>query len=217
MERKKVLFCGHRSFAAQGLQASLEEYGHEVFTFSRGPLMREVRQITGPVKELAENPYLDEPFDTVINYILLHRESVEDNEEYIRGLLRFCESRKVKHLIHISSCSAYKNKAKFVDETAPVETDPSKKGVYAAVKAAQENVIKSHRPQGLKVSILRPGLILANGMGGFMGGIGVRLPWNSILGLGHAKSQLPLVTREAVNASVLELINNPPAEDIEYL
>ena len=55
MERKKVLFCGHRSFAAQGLQASLEEYGHEVFTFSRGPLMREVRQITGPVKELAEN------------------------------------------------------------------------------------------------------------------------------------------------------------------
>jgi len=215
--RKKVLFCGHRSFAARGLQAKLEEYGHEVLTFSRGPLVGGGRQITGPVRELAENPYLDESFDTVINYILLHREPVKDNEEYIRGLLRFCESRKVKHLIHISSCSAYKNKAKFVDENAPVETDPSKKGAYAAVKAAQENVIKRERPQGLKVSIVRPGLILANGMGGFMGGIGIRLPWNSILGLGHAQSQLPLVTREAVNASVLELINNPPEEDVESL
>ncbi len=217
MAVKKVLFCGHRSFAAQGLQAKLEEYGHEVLTFSRGPLVREGRQITGPVKELAENPYLSESFDTVVNYIQLHREPVKDNEEYIKGLLRFCESRKVKHLIHISSCSAYKNKAKFVDENAPVETDPSKKGAYAAVKAAQENVIKHQRPQGLKVSIVRPGLILANGMGGFMGGIGIRLPWNSILGLGHGQSQLPLVTREAVNASVLELINNPPEEDVESI
>jgi nucleoside-diphosphate-sugar epimerase len=215
--RKKVLLCGHRSFASQGVRARLEEQGHEVLTFSRGPLVREGRQITGPVRELAENPYLDEPFDTVINYIQLHRESVEDNEDYIEGLLRFCGSRKVKHLIHISSCSAYKNKAMFVDENAPVETDPSKKGAYAAVKAAQENVIKRERPKDLKVSIVRPGLILANGMGGFMGGIGIRLPWNSILGLGHADSQLPLVTREAVNASVLELVNNPPEEDVESL
>jgi len=215
--REKVLLCGHRSFAAIGLQAMLEEDGHEVLTFSRGPLVREGRQVTGPVNELAENPLLDEPFDTVINYILLHREPIADNEEYMRGLLRFCESRKVRHLIHISSCSAYKNQAKFVNENAPVETDLSKKGVYAAVKAAQENVIKRQRPLGLKVSMVRPGLILANGMGGFMGGIGVRLPWNSILGLGHANSQLPLVTREAVNASVLELINNPPDEDVESL
>jgi nucleoside-diphosphate-sugar epimerase len=215
--KKKVLFCGHRSFAAQGLRARIEDNRHDVLTFSRGPLLREGRQVTGRVNELAENPYLDEPFDTVINYIQLHRESVQDNEDYIRSLLRFCESRKVKHLIHISSCSAYKNNVRFVDESAPVETDPSKKGVYAAVKAAQENVIELQRPKGLKVSIVRPGLILANGMGGFMGGIGIRLPWNSILGLGYAKSQLPLVTREAVNASVLQLINDPPKADIEYL
>lgn len=217
MTIKKILFCGHRSFAAQGLQARLEKYGHKVLTFSRGPLQREGCQITGPVKELDENPYLDEPFDTIINYIQLSRESVKDNEDYIEGLLRFCESRKVKHLIHISSCSAYKNDMKFVNEDTPVKTDYSNKGVYSAVKAAQENVILRQRPQGMKVSIVRPGLILANGMGGFMGGIGVRLPWNSILGLGHAKSQIPLVTREKVNASVLELVNVPPQGDIEFL
>ncbi len=199
------------------MEAGLKEYGHEVLTFSRGPLVEKGRHTTGPVKKLAGNPYLNEPFDTVINYIQLSREPVEDNEEYIRGLLRFCESRKVRHLIHISSCSVYKNNIKFVDENAPIETDPSKKGIYAAVKAAQENIIKRQRPAGLKVSLVRPGLILANGMGGFMGGIGMRLPWNSILGLGHAQSQLPLVTREMVNASVLKLINNPPAEDIESL
>lgn len=214
---RKVLFCGHRSFASRGLQSLLEEYGHEVWTFSRGPLQRKGCQATGPVKEIAENQHLEGPFDTVINYIQLARESVQANEEYMRALLRFSESRKVKHLIHISSCSAYKNDVKFVDENAPVETDYSKKGFYSAVKAAQENTVLRHRPAGLKVSMVRPGLILANGMGGFMGGIGARLPWNSILGLGHADSQLPLVTREAVNASVLEMVNTPPLEEIEYL
>ena len=213
--RKRVLLCGYRSFAAQGLQASLEEYGHDVLTFSRGPLARKDRRITGPVKKLDENRYIDEPIDTVINYIRLSGESVEDNEEYIRTLLRFCKPRKVKHLIHISSCSVYKNNAKFVDEDSPVETAPSKKGPYAAVKVAQENVIQNEQAEGLVVSIVRPGLILANGMGGYMGGIGIRLPWNSILGLGHAKSQIPLVTRETVNASILKLISTPPKGDIE--
>lgn len=214
-KKKRVLLCGHRSFAAQGLQAGLEEYGHDVLTFSRGPLARKDRRITGPVKKLDENPYIEEPIDTVINYIRLIGESLEDNEDYMRTLLRFCKPRKVQHLIHISSCSVYKNNARFVDEDSPVETVPSKKGPYAAVKVAQENVIQNERVDGLVVSIVRPGLILANGMGGYMGGIGIRLPWNSILGLGNSKSQIPLVTRETVNASILELIRTPPKGDIE--
>jgi nucleoside-diphosphate-sugar epimerase len=169
------------------------------------------------VNEIHKNPYCQNTYDAVINYILLHQESVARNIEYIHSLLEFCEQHAVKHLIHISSCSVYRNSARNVDEDTPIEIDPKKKGPYAAVKAAQEAYITEHAPKGLKVSYLRPGLILANGMGGYIGGIGIRLPWNSIIGLGSAKSQLPLVTRDAVNRAVVFLVNNPPQHDLEVL
>jgi nucleoside-diphosphate-sugar epimerase len=169
------------------------------------------------VNEIHKNPHLQNTYDTVINYILLHQESIERNIEFLRSLLQFCEQHAVKHLIHISSCSVYRNSARNVDEDSPIEVDPKKKGPYAALKAAQEAYITEHAPKRLKVSHLRPGLILANGMGGYIGGIGIRLPWNSIIGLGSAKSQLPIVTRDAVNKTVAFLVNNPPEEDLDVL
>jgi len=214
---KKILFCGHRCFAAQGLKAKLDECGNNVTTFSRGPIAREGNHVTGPVMDLAENPHLEDPFDVAINYIYLKSEPLDDNRRFIEALLHFCETRSVKHLIHISSCSVYKNNAKYVDEDAPAETKPSRKGVYAAIKVVQEEAVRANRPPGLRVSLVRPGLILANGMGGFLGGIALRLPWNSVVGLGSAGSQLPLVTRDATNACVVALVNSPPEEDVEAL
>ena len=214
---KRVLLCGHRSFAAQGLLDFLLSKGHQVDRFSRGPIGRDGNIISGPVNEIHTNPYLQNTYDSVINYILLHQESIERNLEYIRSLLKFCGQHGVKHLIHISSCSVYRNSVRNVDEDAPIEVDPQKKGPYAAVKAAQEAYITDHAPKGLKVSHLRPGLILANGMGGYIGGIGIRLPWNSIIGLGNKRSQLPLVTRDAVNKTVAFLVDNPPKESLQVL
>lgn len=216
--KKNVLLCGYRCFAARGLVKLLQSEGHKVVCFSRGGIARDGDIVTGSVFEIHENPYLKESFDTVINFILLQGESVEDNIEYIKKLIKFCDNHSVNHLIHISSCSAYRNNAKHINENSPIETKPSRKGPYGAIKAAQEIYITEHAPNGLKISHLRPGLILANGMGGYIGGVGLRLPWNTILGLGNAKSQLPLVTRDAVNRAVLYLINNPPALlDIEHL
>ena len=215
--KRKVLLCGHRSFAAQGLMDVLRMNEHDVICFSRGPVGRNGDIVTGPVMELHDNPHLPKTCDTVVNYVLLHGESVETNLEYIKSLLNFCESRSVKHLIHISSCSAYKNSARYIDEDALIESDPRKKGPYAAVKAAQETYITANAPIGLKISHIRPGLIIANGMGGYIGGIGIRLPWNSIIGLGNARSQLPLITRDAVNKTVACLVNNPPEKNIESL
>jgi nucleoside-diphosphate-sugar epimerase len=214
---KKFLLCGHRSFAARGLLDLLTSEGHQVDCFSRGPIGCEGSMVTGSVIGMHSNPHFEKTYDTVINYIVLHQESIERNLAYIRSLLKFCEQHAVKHLIHISSCSVYKNNAKFVDENAPIETDSKKKGPYAAVKAAQEAYITEHAPKGLRVSHLRPGLILANGMGGYIGGIGIKLPWNSIIGLGNARSQLPLITRDAVNKTVAFLVNNPPNENLETL
>ncbi len=217
MKQRNILLCGHRSFAAKGLVDKLNENNFFLTTFSRGSVAKSGTDVLGPVGQMLDNPYLEDSYDIVINYILLKQESIEQNRRYMEVLLKFCEDRSVKHFIHISSCSVYKNNARHVDENTPIETNPGKKGIYGAIKAAQEDVIFHNRPPGLKVSIVRPGLILANGMGGFIGGIAIRLPWNSVVGLGNSKSQLPLVTRRTANDCVVQLVKSPPQEDIEVL
>ena len=119
-ERKRVLICGDRSFAAQGLRELLSARGFDVATFTRGTLNRAGPFVTGPVMTIHKNPYLTGRFDAVINYILLQGESVEDNIRYVEALAGFCRERSIRHLIHISSCSVYKNGARLVTETARV-------------------------------------------------------------------------------------------------
>lgn len=212
-----VLLCGHRAFAARGLAELLRSAGHRVVCFSRGATARDGDTVSGPVTEVAANPCLTETFDTVINYILLQGESVEANLEYVRSLLALCEARGAKHLIHISSCSAFRNSARLVNEDAPIETDPRSKGLYGATKAAQETYIAQRPPRDCVVSYVRPGLVIADGMNSYLGGIGVKLPWNSILGLGNPRSQLAMVTREAVSRVVATLVDSPPSQCGERL
>lgn len=213
----RILLCGQRSFAANGLVDLLEKAGHEVLCFSRGELAQTGSVVSGPLLELASNPHLQGHFDTLINFIFLNNESLEQNAAYMEALLEFAKTHSVQHLIHISSCSVYANEAQEIDEQAPRQLDLNDKGPYAAVKVTQELVLEQKRWQELKLSFVRPGLIIGAGMNGFMGGIGLRLPSNSILGLGSARSHLPLVSREALHRTVLELVKEPPVAQTEVL
>lgn len=215
--QRRVLLCGHRAFACRGFAALLTAKGYDVWTFSRGPELSVDRGATGPVAALHESPHLSGTFDIVVNYIFLQGETVEPNLAYVESLLQFCAHHGVKHLVHISSCSVYKNTAKLIDENAPAETNPRKKGPYAAVKLAAEDLLTRRRPEGLKISMVRPGIILGSGMGGFMGGIALRLPGNGVLGLGSAKSQLPVVGRDQMNRALEHLVASPPDSSTEVV
>lgn len=213
----RILIAGHRSFAARGLSEMLAGRNWEVWGFSRGETGRDGFVVTGPVLEIDRDSHLPERIDTVINYIFLQGENLENNLKYLESLLRFCGARGARHLIHISSCSVYKNSARHIDEEAPVETDPSRKGSYGAIKLVGEDLLAKKGPAGLKMSIVRPGLILGEGMGGYMGGIGIRMPFNQIVGLGNAKSQLPVVARARMNEAICGIAERPPAEPREVL
>lgn len=213
----RILLCGQRSFAANGLVDLLEKAGHEVLCFSRGELAQTGSVVSGPLLELASNPHLQGHFDTLINFIFLSNESLEKNAAYMEALLEFAKTHSVQHLIQISSCSVYANEAREIDEQALRQLDLNDKGPYAAVKVTQELVLEQKRWQELKLSFVRPGLIIGAGMNGFMGGIGLRLPSNSILGLGSARSHLPLISREALHRSLLELVKTPPVVQTEVL
>ena len=143
MMGKRILVCGHRSFAAKGLKQTLESAGHEVVCFSRGQVQSDGDVITGPVDQLHDNPHFTDQFDTVINYILLSDGSQQDNEAYLDSLVTFCEQKDVQHLIHISSISVYKAEEPLIHEGAEVEDKPERKGPYGSIKVIQDKFLET--------------------------------------------------------------------------
>jgi nucleoside-diphosphate-sugar epimerase len=215
--KKRVLVCGHRSFAAQGLVEKLTQAGHHVVCFTRGNVAVNDYVVTGPVYQLATNPHLGGSFDVVINYILIKEGTVQDNIDYIDSLLHFCGEHQVKHLIHLSSISVYDAKVHLVTEDAKIETEPHRKGSYGALKVASEQRILHQLPPEIKLSLIRPGFVLGKGLLHPMPGIGIKLPWNRVLAIGNGQSHLPVITRELLNETILRTVDNPPTTDKEVL
>jgi len=204
-----VLVCGHRSFAARGLVELLQAAGCTVTTFSRGSVSRDGIHVTGAVDHMHENPELPGPYDIVINYILLKDETIERNNAYLNSLLRFCESRQVKHLIHLSSMSVYASEQALINEQSIVETVPDRKGSYGSLKVASDLTLINNTPAELKLTMVRPGFILGPGLGDPMVGMGLRLGKNNVLLMGATKNVLPLTTRELVNDAIVRIVMQP--------
>lgn len=213
----RILLCGHKSFAARGLAERLRGAGHEVTSFTRGPVGLDGDEVTGPVLEIGANPHLRGPFDVVVNFIVLKNETVEQNERFARALLQLCESRQVRHLVHISSISVYRATERMVREDTPIEEDPSSKGSYGGWKVGAEWRLIRECPAALRLTLLRPGFILAEGLLSPMPGVGLKLPTNHLLAIGNAKSVLPVVTREQVHEAVATVLELPAAGSPEVL
>jgi predicted dehydrogenase/nucleoside-diphosphate-sugar epimerase len=221
----RVLVCGHRSFAARGLIELLLQEGHSVTAFTRGPLaVKEERfgnstatVVTGPVLEIDSNPHLSGPFDVVVNYVLLKDETIPPNVEFVKALLKLCDKVQTKHLIHISSISSYKANIKVVNEQATIEEVPEKKGSYGSLKVAQDQYLLANRPADLKMSLVRPGFILAPVVPNPIIGTAARLPWGDLLVIGSGKSIMPITTRPLVNRAVAKLVASPPTEPVEVI
>lgn len=173
----KILICGQRSFAANGLCQELEKAGHIVETFSRGEKKRVYNEISGDVYAMSLNPFFASNYDIVINFILIKEGSIEDNFRYIESLVSFCKAKGVKRLLHISSISVYKNDAHYVDEDTEIESDYRKKGSYASLK-----VLIDHKLQNLlsndkcQLSFVRPGFIVDEVQQPSLTGIVVKTP-----------------------------------------
>lgn len=211
-----TLICGHRSFAAQGLADALVAAGHRVTTFSRGALAQHGDEVTGPVLELDTNPHLTGSFDTVINYILLKDQPVAPNIAFIDALLRFCQARQVRHLVHISSISSYASTS-LITEDAALEQVPERKGSYGSLKSATDLHLLAKVPPELKLTMVRPGFILAPGVVSPIVGNAFRLPWNKLMVIGSKRRIMPLIARGQVNQAVVKVVTDPPAEQREVV
>ena len=212
---KKVLICGHRSFVATGLSKELDNACISYDCFSRGEEKRDGNVVTGDVLNMATNDLLDD-YDTVINYIILKEQSVEDNIAYIQSLLDFCKKKKVKHLLQISSISVYPNEADVVTETSDIEKDFHNKGGYASIKVVVDHYLMEHPVEGMTVSFIRPGYIYTKNKEISKAGILVSKLGMNVL-LGDKKTTLPLICRETLHKSIAKIVASEEKENVYLL
>ncbi|WP_273164011.1 NAD-dependent epimerase/dehydratase family protein [Bacteroides fluxus] len=204
-----ILICGHRAFAARNLKERLKQIGHTVICFSRGEEKREGDTVTGLITQIDTNPLLLEEIDVVINFILLKKESFEDNLAYIEALCRFCKKKKIKKLIHISSISVYPNEAELITEETEIDHNYRLKGGYGAQKILiDEYLIKQRDEKGLPLILLRPGFITASDHPNPIGGIAKMLPIGFTLLIGNRESTLPIVSRDEMQYGLLKVIED---------
>jgi hypothetical protein len=160
--------------------------------------------VCGSVFDLTDNVHLG-IYDLVINYVLIKDGTVDDNARFAQSLLRFCESRKIPQLIHISSISCYGASARIVTESSLIETKPSRKGSYGALKVIADQVLHAKRPDALRITYVRPGFILGEGMVSPIIGMAFRCGKNLLLQVGSSTNVLPITTRRIVNEAVCRL------------
>ncbi len=102
--------------------------------------------------------------------------------------------------------SVYKASEKIIIENAQIETDPKKKGDYGAWKVATENYLLENKIDGLRLSLLRPGFILGEGLVNPIVGNAFRTPWNKLMLYGTKKTIMPLISRESVHQTVIKIL-----------
>ncbi|OOV18770.1 NAD-dependent epimerase/dehydratase family protein [Flavobacterium sp. LM4] len=204
MNNKKILICGYKSFAAEGLAALLTASGYSVDCFSRGIENKAGTLISGDVNKMHTNKYLEKEYDILINFTIIKDESVEENIKYLESLHLYC-NKYVKNLLHVSSISVYKNEESVVNEETEIEFDSAKKGSYAALKVESDKFLLK-QTKNYNLSFLRPGFIVSSEKESSTAGICIHLPFNCALLLGNKKTSLPLIDRQRMHFAIEKII-----------
>lgn len=204
----RILILGSNSFAAKGLSNLLTNAGFDVHLFFRGEDNKHGSNIYGNVFKLSKNKYLNEKYSCVINFIIIKNSSISENVEYIKELYKYCNFNCIPHLIHISSISVYPNHSILIDESSEIESDLESKGLYARTKVEVDKYLMSVSNQNLHISLVRPGFIIDKESSPSLAGIFLRFPFKIGLLLGNKKTTLPLIEKELLHKSILNILKS---------
>ncbi len=209
---ERILIFGARSFVGYGLSTTLKNDHHQVDLFSRGKEGKQDNVIFGDYLQICENPNFSAEYDAIINLAILKDQSTETNLQYIRSLVDFCKSHKVKKLIHFSSIMVYDYQVAAVDENISAETRvATRKRGYGEIKIAVDEYLLSVRDtMPFELVLVRPGYVLADERPcPFI----INLPLGIHLIKGDKRSKQPIVLREDIHkalAAIIETEKNDP-------
>jgi nucleoside-diphosphate-sugar epimerase len=150
------------------------------------------------------------------------------------NVVQSCRTHNVERLVYVSSLTvldyASQTPHAVVDESAPLEPHPDKRGSYTQAKLLAERIVlQAAAEHGLPVVVLRPGQIVGPGCESVSPYGAIALPgwW---IGIGSGRLKLPLVhvndvvealleaaTRPHVCGSIFHLVDPTPVTQRDYI
>ena len=150
------------------------------------------------------------------------------------NVVQSCLKHDVERLVYVSSVTvldyATQSAHAVVDENAPVEPYPDKRGSYTRAKLlAERTVVDASRKRGLRAVVVRPGQIVGPGYDAFSpyGTVALAGRW---IGIGSGRLRLPLVhvndvvdgllaaaTRNDVCGAIFHLVDPTPVTQRDYI
>lgn len=126
-----------------------------------------------------------------------------------RSVAEACLAESVERLVFVSSIAALylgPDVPEPVQDDAPTDQRPELRPVYARGKIAAEALLRElARTKGLRVTIVRPGVVVGAGTALQHSGIGLWVRDNHCVGWGHGNRPLPLVLVEDVADALVRL------------
>lgn len=178
-EIPSVLVTGATGFLGLRLVKSLVERGYQVRALARKTARTTGLQRLGVeicYGDIADLPSLEPAFAGV--NVVVHAAAdtkgnvIESQKITVNGtqnIIELSKQHKIDRLIYISSCAIYgisecKSSGQVVDENAPIESHPEKRGLYSEAKIKAETLfLSSAEENGIPFVCFRPGTIFGEG------------------------------------------------------
>lgn len=129
---------------------------------------------------------------------------------------RICLALNVRRLLHIGSISSLYLGPQFGAVTGQTPPDPQawRRADYGRAKAECDRMLlEMHAREGLKVCILRPGLVVGEGTAAFHSGLGFSNNDQHCIGWNLGRNPLPFVlVQDVADAIVLAALTETPVE-----
>ncbi len=221
-----ILVTGAGGFLGRRLVAALAARGALVRALvrsaARGEVLRQpgVELCLGDVAEAGSLTAAFAGVDAVVHAAADTSGSEEGARRVTIGgtanVLAQCAEHRVERLVYISSCSVYGvadlTPGELVDESAPLERFPQRRGFYSWAKLEAETLVTAFMAQGkTAVVCLRPGTIYGPGGENYTPMLGFALGQRLFALIGDGRMVLPLVQVDNLVAAILAGLAVRPA------
>jgi len=219
-----VLVTGSTGFLGSKTVETLINKGYHVRALARKTSKTEyLKKLNVEIcyGDVADYESLERAFENMNCVVHAAADTKNDSMQSLKTTMRGAQnvislSKKygINKLVYISSCSVYGvsdlRKDQIVDENAPLERYPEKRGFYSEAKLkAEQLVLETSRTENVPVVCLRPGTIYGPGGKVYTPIMGFSMGNRFFVNIGNGTSVLPLVYIDnVVEAIMLALAND---------